>query len=266
MVKRNHVFLLMLLMAFAFVLAACGAGDEKSSGNSDSGESGLKDKKILVGTEATFAPFEYMDDKGNIVGIDKDIIDAIFNELGMDYEMRHVGWEAVFQQVQNGELDMGASGITITKERKETFDFTEPYFEATQVIVVTEDSPIESAKDLEGKKVSVQINSTGHQAAKKLLGETNPNILAYENLPLAIQEVINGTAQAAIGDNAVVYEYLKNNPNAKLKVIEDDAFEKEYYGLMVKKGNKELLDLLNEGLQKIKENGKLAEITGQELE
>lgn len=267
--KRNRVFLFMLLMAFAVVLAACGSSENSSSSKdskSESGETSLKDKKILVGTEATFAPFEYMDDNGNIVGIDKDIVDAIFTELGMEYEMRHVGWEAVFQQVQNGELDMGASGITITDERKETFDFTEPYFEATQVIVVTEDSPIESAKDLEGKKVSVQINSTGHQAAKKLLGETNPNILAYENLPLAIQEVINGTAQAAIGDNAVVYEYLKNNPNAKLKVIEDDAFEKEYYGFIVKKGNKELLDLLNEGLQKIKENGKLAEITGQELE
>lgn len=256
------------------MLTACGAGGEKNT-TGDAGEntgdatgenSGLKDKKILVGTEATFAPFEYMDDKGNIIGIDVDILDAIFEELGMEYEIRHVGWDPVFQQVQNGELDMGASGITITDERKQTFDFTNPYFEATQVIVVTEDSEIESAEDLKGKKVSVQINLTGHQAAKKLLGETSPDILAYENLPLAIQEVINGTTAAAIGDNAVVYEYIKNNPNVKLKVIEDDAFDKEYYGFMVKKGNTELLNLLNEGLQKIKENGKLAEITGQEIE
>nr|WP_232019860.1 basic amino acid ABC transporter substrate-binding protein [Ureibacillus thermosphaericus] len=274
MVKKNRSLFMMLLLTLLLMLTACGAGGEKNT-TGDAGEntgdatgenSGLKDKKILVGTEATFAPFEYMDDKGNIIGIDVDILDAIFEELGMEYEIRHVGWDPVFQQVQNGELDMGASGITITDERKQTFDFTNPYFEATQVIVVTEDSEIESAEDLKGKKVSVQINSTGHQAAKKLLGETSPDILAYENLPLAIQEVINGTTAAAIGDNAVVYEYIKNNPNVKLKVIEDDAFDKEYYGFMVKKGNTELLNLLNEGLQKIKEYGKLAEITGQEIE
>lgn len=255
-------------MAFAFVLAACGTGNKSNSSDdtADSGETGFNGKTLLVGTEATFAPFEYLDDSGKVVGIDVDILDAICEEMGCNYEFRNVGWESVFQQVKNGELDLGASGITITDDRKESFDFTDPYFEATQVIVVKEDSPIESAEDLKDKKISVQINSTGHHAANKLLGKTNPNILAYENLPLAIQEVINGSTDAAIGDNAVVYEYLKNNPNAKLKVIEDDAFEKEYYALMVKKGNKELLDFLNEGLKKIKENGKLAEITGQELE
>lgn len=272
MFKRNKLFFMMLLLALtSLILAACGTGGSDTSSSEgtnekESNETGGEKRKLLVGTEATFAPFEYMDDSGNIVGIDVDILDAIAEELGIEYEIRHVGWDPVFQMVQSGELDLGASGITITEQRKESFDFTEPYFEATQVIVVNEDSEIASAQDLEGKKVSVQINSTGHQAAKKLLGETNPDILAYENLPLAIQEVINGATAAAIGDNAVVYEYLKNNPNAKLKVIEDDAFEKEYYALMVKKGNAEVLNLLNEGLQKIKENGKLAEITGQEIE
>lgn len=275
MVKRKKIFFMMLLLALtSLVLAACGSGGSDTSSSQgttegsseESNDTSGEKRKLLVGTEATFAPFEYMDDSGNIVGIDVDILDAITEELGIEYEINHVGWDPVFQQVQNGELDLGASGITITDERKESFDFTEPYYEATQVIVVPEDSDISSAEDLQGKKISVQINTTGHQAAKKLYGETNPNILAYENLPFAIQEVINGSTVAAIGDNAVVFEYLKNNPNAKLKVIEDDAFEKEYYGFMVKKGNTEVLNLLNEGLQKIKENGKLKEITGQELE
>jgi len=139
-------------------------------------------------------------------------------------------------------------------------------------MVVKEGSDVKSLADLEGKKVSVQINTTGHEAAKKALGETSQDIAAFENMPVAIMEVINGSTAAAIGDNAVVYEYLKNNPDAKLTVIEDPAFEKEYYGLMVKKGNKEVLDILNEGLKAIKENGKLDEIvkkyTGvtQELE
>lgn len=261
--KRKNLFLSMLVLAIvSLMLAACGASDDSSS--SGSGSSDGK-KKLVGGTEATFAPFESMDDKGNIVGIDVDILTAIFEEVGKEYELKHVGWDPVFEKVRSGELDFGASGITITKKRMESYDFTDPYFEATQVIVVKEDSPIKSAEDLKGKKVSVQINTTGHEAAKKLFGETSKDISAFENLPLAIQKVIDGTTDAAIGDNAVVDEYLKNNPDKKLKVITDDAFDKEYYGLMVKKGNKEVLDILNDGLKKIKENGKLKEITGQDL-
>lgn len=261
--KKRKLFLSVFVLAVvSFVLAACGSSDDSSSGSdSDGGK-----KKITGGTEATFAPFESLDDKGNIVGIDVDILDAISEELGIEYELKHVGWDPVFEKVRSGELDFGASGITVTKKRLESFDFTDPYYEATQVIVVKEDSPITSAKDLEGKKISVQINTTGHEAAKKLYGETNKNISAFENLPLAIQKVIDGATDAAIGDNAVVAEYLKNNPNKGLKVIEDDAFDKEYYAIMVKKGNKETLDLLNEGIKKIKEDGKLKEITGQELD
>lgn len=260
MKKKKLFFTLMILSIVSLVLAACGSSDDSNGGN-DGGK-----KKLVGGTEATFAPFESLDDKGNIVGIDADILAAIFEEVDADYEFKNVGWDPVFQKVQSGDLDFGASGITVTKERNETYDFTDPYFEATQVIVVKEDSPIKSAAELKGKKVSVQINTTGHTAAKKLLGEASKDISAFENLPLAIQKVIDGGTEAVIGDNAVVAEYLKNNPNKGLKVIEDDTFDKEYYALMVKKGNKETLDLLNEGLKKIKENGKLKEITGQELD
>lgn len=261
MLKKKVLTIFTLLAMVSMILAACGTKDNSSESKDEGGDA----KKFVAGTEATFAPFESMDKEGKIVGIDVDILDAMSKELGVDFELKNVGWEPVFQQVKNGELDFGASGITITDKRKEDYDFTKPYFEATQMIVVKEDSKISSLADLKDKKVSVQINSTGHEAAKKALGETNPNISAFENIPLALMEVINGSTEAAIGDNAVVLEYLKNNPGSGLKTIEDPAFEKEYYGFMVKKGNKEMLDLLNEGLQKIKDNGKLAEITGQEI-
>ncbi|ALC91759.1 amino acid ABC transporter substrate-binding protein [Bacillus sp. FJAT-18017] len=257
--SKKRGILLTILLAISLILAACGTKESATSG------SGGK-KKLSGGTEAAFAPFESMNDKGEIVGIDVDVLKAIAEEAGFEYELNNVGWEPLFQQITNGELDFGVSGITITDERKETYDFTEPYYQANLVIVVKEDSAVQSVADLKGKKVSVQINTTGHKAAQKALGQSNPDILAYESQPAAMQEVINGSTEAAIGDNAVVYEYLKNNKNAKLKVIEDPSFEKEFYGIMVKKGNKEVLDLLNEGLKKIKENGKLEEITGQKLE
>ncbi|MEK4627296.1 MAG: basic amino acid ABC transporter substrate-binding protein [Solibacillus sp.] len=260
--KKNNALMMMFVLVLSIVLAACGTSDDSSSGAE--GENGYT--KLLVGTEATFAPFESMNDKGEIVGIDVDIMNAIGEEIGAEVEFKNVGWEPVFQQITNKELDLGASGITITEERKETYDFTDPYYEASLMIVVKEDSKIATLDELKDKKISVQINTTGHEAAKKLQGVTSSSILAYENQPIAFQEVINGTTAAAIGDNAVVLEYLKNNPNSGLKAIESDDFEKEYYGFMVKKGNKELLDLLNEGLAKIKENGKLEEITGQKID
>ena len=258
MMKKGLFKVMAPLAAASFLLAACGSDDSTGA----DGEI----MKLVAGTEATFAPFEYMDEKGEIAGIDREILDAIADETGVEIEMKHVGWDPLFEQVKNSEIEVGASGITINDERKETYDFTEPYFEATQVLVVKEGSEVESLADLKGKKVSVQINTTGHIAAKKQFGETSTNIAAFENMPVAIMEVINGSTAAAIGDNAVVYEYLKNNPDAELEIIEDPAFDKEYYGLMVKKGNKEVLDILNKGLEAIKENGKLAEITGQELE
>lgn len=258
---KNNKFLLLIVAALMLVLAACGADSDEEKSSADGGK-----QKVLVGTEATFAPFESMNDKGEIVGIDVDILNAIAEEMDLDIEIKNVGWEPVFQQIKNSELDLGASGITITDERKQTYDFTSPYYEATQLIVVKEDSAVASLEELKDQKIAVQINTTGHIAAKDLQGETSSKIRAFENLPTAIQEVINGGAEAAIGDNAVVLEYLKNNPNAKLKTIESDEFEKEYYGFMVKKGNSELLEIINNGIDKIKASGKLEEITGQKLD
>ncbi|MFP7201626.1 basic amino acid ABC transporter substrate-binding protein [Lysinibacillus halotolerans] len=266
MLKKNLFKLLMPFAAASLILAACGAEENGASGSSDSKSTEGETTKLVVGTDAAYAPFESFDNSGNIVGIDIDIVKAIGEEIGVEFEINNVGWEPLFQQITNGEIDLGISAITITDERKETYDFTEPYYEATQLIVTKEDSDITKLDDLKDKKIGVQINTTGHYAAQDLQGKTSTNILPYETTPIAIQEVINGTVDAAIGDNAVILEYIKNNPDSKLKAIEDDSFEKEYYGLMVKKGNTEVLEQLNEGLQKIKENGKLAEITGQELD
>ncbi|WP_229683069.1 basic amino acid ABC transporter substrate-binding protein [Virgibacillus oceani] len=254
-----------LLLCLGFVLFGC--GDSETSGASDGGESSDDSKqKLVVGTDATYAPMEYMDKDGNIVGIDIEIVDAIARALDVEVEYKNIGWEPLFPAVDNGEVDFAVSSITITDERKESFDFTDPYYVANQVILVPEGSDTTGFEDLKEKKVSVQINTTGHVAVKELLGNTSSDIVATETMPLAINELLNGNADASVGDNSVVNAYIKNNPDVELKIIEDDSFEKEYYGLMVKKGNTEIIDLLNEGIQKIKDSGKLEEITGFKVE
>lgn len=250
------LFSSLFIIGAALLLVACG----------DSGNSGGGDLKLVAGTEATYAPMEYIDSSGEIVGIDIDIVNAIAEEIGAEVEFNNIGWDPLFPAVKNGEIDFAVSSITITEKRKEDYDFTEPYYIANQLILVPEDSTIEKFADLEGKKVAVQISTTGHEKVKELLGETNEDIIAPDNLPLAIGEMINGNAEAVVADNGAVNEYLTNNPDVNLKTIEDDSFEKEYYGLMVKKGNTELLDKLNEGIQKIKDNGKLKEITGFDVD
>lgn len=147
--KKTGWMLLMMVAALTLALAGCGTKDGASSGSSSS-EDGKKIYK--VGTEATFAPFESVDDSGKIVGIDVDVLKAIADEMDFEVDWNNIGWEPVFQTIKNGETDIGASGITITEERKESFDFTEPYYESQLLIVVKEDSKIKSLAELKDKK------------------------------------------------------------------------------------------------------------------
>ncbi|QTD42578.1 basic amino acid ABC transporter substrate-binding protein [Sporosarcina sp. Te-1] len=255
------------VLVIAVILVGCGTvskNGSSSDGNSEA-EAGGK-KKLIVGTDATYAPMEYMDEKGNIVGIDIDIVKAVAEAAGVEVEFRNYGWEPLFPAVNSGEVDLAVSSITIDEDRKQSFDFSDPYYIANQLILVPQDSDVESFEDLKDKRISVQINTTGHMVVKDLLGNTSSKIVAAETMPLAIGEMLNGNADASVGDNVVLIDYQKNNPKVKLKTVEDDSFEKEYYGLMVKKGNKEVLEILNDGIKKIKENGKLKEITGFDVE
>lgn len=264
--KTGRFWLLgVLLVSLSVLFFGCGTKDSGSSSDVGEGESEVV-RKLIVGTDAAYAPMEWMDEKGNIVGIDIDIVNAIAEAAGFEVEFRNVGWDPLFPAVENGEVDFGVSSITIDEERQKSYDFSDPYFIANQLILVPEDSSVASFADLKDKRVAVQISTTGHKVVKGLLGNTSSKILAAESMPLAISEMVNGNADAAVGDNAVIIDYKANNPKIKLKTIEDASFEKEYYGLMVKKGNKEIVDLLNEGIQIIKDNGKLKEITGFDLE
>ncbi|MHA6259800.1 basic amino acid ABC transporter substrate-binding protein [Sporosarcina sp. CAU 1771] len=263
MKRRIRLFtMLIFVLSLGLLLAACGTKSEDTG--STGGDTGKK--KLIVGTDATYAPMESMDEKGNIVGIDIDIVNAIAEELGIEVEYKNYGWEPLFPAVDSGEVDFAVSSITITKDRQKSYDFTDPYFIANQLILVPEESTVTNFQDLKDLRVAVQINTTGHIVTQGLLGDTSTKILAAETMPLAITEMINGNADASVGDNAVVIEYKNQNPDVKVKTIEDDSFEKEYYGLMVKKGNTEIVDLLNKGIQAVKDSGKLKEITGFDVE
>ncbi|MBB6176222.1 polar amino acid transport system substrate-binding protein [Anoxybacillus tengchongensis] len=248
MIKKGMIATLVFMLIFA--LFGCSSSTEQTA---------TTEKKITVVTDAAFAPFEYMD-KGEIVGFDVDLLKAVMKEAGLAYELKNIGWDPLFAAIQGKTADMAVSGITINDDRKQTYDFSIPYFESTHMILVKEGSSIKSAKDLQGKVVGVQNGTTGQEAVEKILGKENKNIKKFENTVVAIMDLLNGGVEAVVTDNAVANEYVKNNPDAKIVAFEDpEHFESEFYGFMFPKGS-ELKQKVDEALKKVIENGTYAEI------
>lgn len=212
-------------------------------------------KVYVVGTDAAYAPFESQNEKGEIVGMTIDMLSAVASKAGVEIKFVNTPWEGIFNSLQQGDRDILASSITITDERKQTMDFTNPYFDAYQLIAVKANSKVAKFDDLKKLKVGVQTGTTGDEVVTKQQGKNSTNIKRFESTPLALKELEAGGVDAVVADNGVVINYVTNNPGAKFKTVSDKAFAPEQYGFAVKKGNAELLEKLNKGLADIKADG-----------
>lgn len=257
--KKLSTFGFIMLLALMMILSACGTSETGSEETGSSGDSGGEEKKTLrVVTDAAYAPMEYLDgDK--TVGFDIDFIEAVAEEAGYDLEIEHVGWDPIFVEIEDEIADVAISSITINDDRKQTYDFSVPYYLSTNKILIPEDSSIQSGEDLKDKVIAVQNGTTGQEVAESILGKNNKNIKKFENNNLAIQELLAGGADAVIADNTVIEYYAKMNPDQKLKVIADDSFDAEYYGVMFPKGS-ELISDFDAAINKVFDSGKYAEI------
>lgn len=240
-------------------LAACGSSSTapaaKDQPKQDAAAPAAQ-KVIQVGTDAEYPPFEKQDG-GKIVGFDVDVLNAVAAAEGMKVNIQHTGWDPLFDGIDKGKVDMGISAITINDDRKKTYDFSDPYFEAKQLILVPKNSTITKLDDLKGKKIGVQSATTGQTVVQERFGKTYQGIKGYDDTPAAIDDLTNGRVDAVVADNGVVLEYVKTLGGDKFKIVDDPSFKPEYYGMMVKKGNAALLAKINDGLKKIKSDGKL---------
>lgn len=255
--RKKLLAMFVLLFSFTVILSACGTSKEESE---ETGNGSVEEKKVLrVVTDSNYAPFEYME-QGEIVGFDVDFMNAVAKEAGYEIEIVNVGWDPLFVEIKGERADVAMSAITINDDRKQTYDFSFPYFLSTNKILVPEGSDIKTAEDLKDKVVAVQNGTTGQEAVEGLLGKNSPNIKKFENNVLATMELKSGGAAAVVADNTVVEEYAKNNPNEKLVVIEDaDSFEAEYYGFMFPKGS-ELKADFDQAIKTVFENGTYTKI------
>ncbi|HYK71537.1 MAG TPA: basic amino acid ABC transporter substrate-binding protein [Pseudoneobacillus sp.] len=256
--KRLSVLMFIMLTAFTLILSACGT----SKVSTDEGKNGSGDdnkKTLRVVTDAAYAPFEYMD-KDKIVGFDADFIKAVVKEAGYKMELVHVGWDPIFVEIEGKLADVAISSITINDERKQSYDFSLPYFLSTNKILVPKGSDIKSAEDLKGKTVAVQNGTTGQEVVEELLGKNNKDIKKFENNNLAILELTSGGADAVVADNGVVESYAANNPDQKLEVLTDSGtFSAEFYGLMFPKGSALKADF-DKAIKKVFEDGTYTDI------
>ena len=245
------------LAAATLIFTACGKKEEPPPAPAPvaSAPAPAPAKVYAVGTDAAYAPFESQNDKGEIVGFDIEVVQAVAKKAGIEVKFINTPWEGIFNTLAQGDRDLVVSAVTITAERKQTMDFSDPYFDAQQLIAVKNNSKIAKFADLKKLKVGVQTGTTGDEAVTKLQGKTSANIKRFESTPLALKELEAGGVDAVVADNGVVINYVANNPGGKFKSIADKEFVPEQYGIALKKGSAELQAKVNKALGEIKADG-----------
>lgn len=214
----------------------------------------LAAKPVLkVGTEATFVPFETVDEKTNkVIGFDVDLMHAIGEIIGYEIEFINMSWDGLIASLQNRNIDVIAAGMTITDERAQVVNFSDPYFESVLTIVVRNDNnTVTSLDDLINKTVAVQINTTGDFEAEEIPGV---RMARYNTAPEALQNVIINAAHAAVIDLPVAETYLDKNPNAPLKHLGAHS-SGDFFGLALRKQDTDLLAKVNAALAQIRADG-----------
>lgn len=211
--------------------------------------------KFVAAGNCAWPPMEYVDDNGTPIGYTIDYLNAVGKEAGFEVEFKNVGWDGIFAGVGAKRYDIIASSVTITEERKKFLDFSEPYFTVQQALIVPKDVEVKDISEMEGKRLGVQIGTTGHLMLMK-----NPKMKpeAREEVGLAVEALMLGRMDGVVCDDPIAYDFVLGNPRFadKLKVaLIIPVDEPEQYGFAVDKGNTKLVNLLNEGIAKVKEKG-----------
>lgn len=242
------------ILSAAIVVALAGCGAKKDSGKSSSD----KTETLVMGTNATFPPYEYVDDNNKIVGIDAEIAQAIADKLGMKLEIKDMEFDSLIPAVKSDSIDVVLAGMTVTDERKQSVDFSDSYSKGVKVIIVKEGSDIKSADDLKGKKIGVQSGTTGDSYCTTDFGQEN--VKQFSNDSLAVAALANGQVDCVVIDNEPAKNYVAANTGLK---ILDTEYVTEDYAIAVSKDNPDLLKKINTALKELKEAGKIDEIVGK---
>lgn len=250
--------ILVLGLAAVTVLSLAACGSKKDETGSNDSKTGSSKKTYIIATDTTFAPFEFEDESGKRVGIDMDIINAIAEDQGFTIDLQVLGFNSAVQAVESGQADAVIAGMSITEERKQQFDFSEPYFDSGVVMGISKDSKIKSYDELKGKKVAVKTGTEGYTFAESVAEKYGFEMVVFDDSNAMYQDVVTGNSIACFEDYPVLGYGISQGLGLKIVTEKENGSS---YGFAVKKGeNAELLKMFNEGFKKLKDSGKYDEI------
>ena len=232
---KKLITLLLAVMMIITLFAGCTTGKD--------------DTVLTMATSADFEPYEYYEND-EIVGIDIDIMNAVCEKIGMTLKPEDMSFDSVIGATQTGKTDIAMSGITITEDRKNMINFTIPYTSTTQSIIVVKDGAIAKKTDLEGKKIGVQINTTGDTQVTEEFGDAA--VERFQNGALAVESLKNNKIDCVVIDGEVAKALV--NANEGLEIIAD-AYSIEEYAIAIAKENTELLEKINGALEELLKDG-----------
>ena len=234
-------FLFVLVALLIATVAVCAAGRAEETDEV---------RVVTVATDATWPPMEFIDENRRLVGYDIDLMNAVAEAAGFRVEFQNTAWDGIFAGLATGEYDAVISSVTITEDRKATMDFSIPYINAGQVLIVEQSTTgVTTLGDLSGQRVGAQIGTTG---AFEIEATAGVQLVTYDELGLAIADLANGRIAGVVADTPIAADYvLQNEEYSDTLMIVGEPFTDEYYGIAVQKGNAELLALINTGLEAV---------------
>ena len=243
MKKFNKVLALVMVAVMAVAMAGCG---KKAS------------DKYLIATDTTFAPFEFEDESGNMVGIDLDLLKAIAEDQGFEYELQVLGFSAAVTALEAGQCDGVIAGMSITDERAQKYDFSEPYYDSGVGMGVLSSSTIATYDDLAGQTVAAKVGTEGCTFAESIADQYGFEVVQYEDSSSMYQAVLSGNAVACFEDYPVMGYEISRGMDLKMPLPMEAG---NSYGFATLKGqNPELVEKFNAGLANLKASGKYDEI------
>ncbi|MDF2614282.1 MAG: amino acid transporter substrate-binding protein [Clostridia bacterium] len=246
------------LLAVSAVMMIGTMGCAKAEVNEKDFLAAVKEKGVLkIGTEGTYAPFSYHDDQNNLVGYDVEVARALADELGVKAEFVETKWDAMIAGLDAKRYDIVVNQVSITEERQKKYDFSVPYTVSKAVLIVQSDNElVKGFEDLKGKKSAQSLTSNFAGLAEKYGAE----LVGTDGFNQSIELVLSQRADATINDDVTFYDYLKQKPDAAIKIAasEDEASES---AVLIRKGNDSFVKAINEAMEKLQADGTIKEIS-----
>lgn len=256
----KKVLVLFMALIMTISLGACGKKNAVDDTYGDADTATPSKTVITIGVDDSYPPMEFRDENNKLVGFDIDFGTALAEEMGVEFEYVPTAWDGIFVGLTSDKYDCIISSVSLTPERLESYEFTNPYLSNGQVIVVTPgDESIQKPEDLAGKKVGVQIETTADIAAEKQNALTPFDLTKYDTIMETFEDLNAGRLECVVVDYAVAIDYATKSPDKY--VITSAQLTNEPIAICIKKGNTELKDQMNAAIKKLQENGKMKEIS-----